>query len=466
MNARAASHPTAAHRAAPLGALAVLVLVLLAAATTQPAAAAPGDVTWAHIVPGVATAGVDRVIDVAPGPGGTVYALGVYNEPSFTGWTWVARYAAGGRKLWVKKYGEAQHLDANCGAMAVDRAGNLVVAGTRRRLSGMDIDMLVLKYAPSGRLIWARRYAAPGLGTDVATGVATDAAGNVYAGGSVTHTGGTYSAFAVVRWSVTGHRDWVATVESLTPGPDDGAASLAIDAQGSTYLTGRVQDSPTTTACLTIKVSAAGAVRWKQLFAPAAVANEGVRVEQRGSVAYVAGRASNDGVSSTVFLARYDAASGALLSNSWSAFTQGPYAPLALAVGGDGSAWVASNLVDAFGVAHAALEKFAAVPSLSWSQADLDPFYESLFYDVFVDGTGRAWAVGRRTAPSTMDTNVYAAAYGPGGSLRWATMWRRPTGQSAAAACACPLGAGSLVAGGWTNGPVTPRDPLLLAIRR
>lgn len=466
MTARTASHPATARRAALLGVLAMLAL-FLAAVTPQPAAgAAPGDVTWARIVPGIPTAGIDRVIDVAPGPDGTFYALGVYDEPSFTGWTWVARYTADGRPLWVKKYGEAQHIDANCGAMAVDRAGNLVVAGSRRPLGGADADMLVLKYAPSGRLVWARRYAGPGLGPDVATGVATDAAGNVYTGGFVTQVGGTYAAFAVVRWSVSGHRAWVATVESITPGPDDGAASMTIDAQGNTYLAGRVQDTATTTACLTISVSAAGAVRWTQMFAPAAVANEGLCVARRGSAVYVAGRASDDGVVCSVFLAKYAAGSGALSWYSWSGLVQHQYDPLALAVGADGSAWVATDVVDASGGAHAVLAWFDASGYLWWTQSDLDPNFQSMFNDIVVDDAGRAWAVGRRNQVSSMSTDVYVAAYSPNGVQRWATTWRRAAGQNGSAQCACLLGAGGLIAGGWSDRAVTPRDPLLLRIRR
>ena len=466
MNARTACHLTAVRRAMLPGALAALAL-LLPAATVQPAAAAtPGEVAWARIVPGVATAGVDRVIDVAPGPGGTIYLLGVYNEPSFTGWTWVARYAADGRKLWVKKYGEAQGIDANCWAMAVDRAGNLVVAGSRRPLASADADMLVLKYTPGGRLVWARSYAGPGADVDVATSVCTDAAGNVYAGGFATQAGGTYSAFAVVRWSAGGHRDWVTTVESLTPGPGDGATSMVIDGQGATYLTGHVQDSPTTTACLTAKVSATGAVLWKQIFAPGAVDNEGACIGRRGSIVYVAGRASNDGAASTAFLATYAAGTGSLSTVSWSAFMQGRYDPLALTVGADGSAWVTSNSAGAGGFSHAALERFAADPSLSWSWSDPDPTVHSLFYDVVVDGMGRAWAVGLKMDTTTLDNNVYAAAFSPGGAEQWNTLWRRPTGDSAAALCACLLGSGGVAAGGWANGPVTARDPLLLRIER
>jgi hypothetical protein len=468
MNARTASHLTALRRALLSGALAALAMLLLAAVTTpQPAlAASRGEIAWARIVPGVATAGVDRVIDVAPGPGGTLYVLGVYNEPTFTGWTWVARYAADGRKLWVKKYGEAQGIDANCWAMAVDRAGDLVVAGSRRPLASADADMLVLKYTPGGRLVWARSYAGPGADADVATSVCTDAAGNVYAGGFATQAGGTYSAFAVVRWSARGHRDWVTTIESLTPGPGDGATSMVIDGRGATYLTGHVQDSPTTTACLTTKVSATGAVLWKQIFAPGAVFNEGMSIGRRGSVVYVAGRASDDGAAATVFLAKYAAGTGSPSTVSWSAFTQSMFDPLALAVGADGSAWVTSNSAGAGGFSYAALEKFAADPGLSWSWSDPDPAFQTLFYDVVVDGAGRAWAVGNMMDIATMDNNVYAAAFSPGGSEMWRSVWRRSTGQSAAAACACLLGSDGLAAGGWANGPVTARDPLLLRIER
>jgi hypothetical protein len=466
MHTGVASRLTTAHRAAALGALAALALLLAATLTTTSAAAASGDVAWARIVPGVVTVGSDRVLDVTPGPGGTVYALGVYDEPAHSGWTWVARYAADGRKLWVKKYGEAEGIDANCWAMTVDRAGDLVVAGSRRSPASADADMLVLKYAPSGKRLWARSYGAPGSGADSATAVCTDAGGNVYAGGFVSRTGGAYTAYAIVRWSVSGHRDWVATVESLTPESGDGARAMTIDAQGASYLTGYVHDSASTTACLTIKVSAAGAVAWKQLFGPAAVDNDGLCIVRRGSAVYVAGRASDDDIVSTTFLVKYATGSGAQSWFTWSGLVQDQSAPLALAVAADGSAWVASDVRDASGGVHAVAQRFDAAGNLWWTATDDDPAAQSLFQDVAVDETGRAWAIGQRFDLSGLTSDVLVAAYSPGGVQRWATTWRSAADENAATGCGCLLGTGGLVVGGSSQRVSTADDPVLLSLRR
>jgi hypothetical protein len=463
MRVRTASHPTGARRIAIPCVLAVLAVLLVVAAAQPAAALTPGEVAWARIVPGVATVDIDRVIDVAPGPGGTVYALGVYDEPSASGWTWVARYTAAGRAMWVKKYGEAQGVDANCWAMAVDRAGNLVVAGNQRPVGSTDSDMLVLKYAPTGRRVWARTYAGPGGGPDGATGVATDAAGNVYAGGYAAQTGA-YSAFAVVRWDASGRRGWVATVASLTPGPLDGAVALAIDARGDTYVTGHVKDSATTTACLTAKVSAAGAVLWQQLFKPEIGDFYGVRIVVRGSAVYVAGRAYTF-TYSTSFLVKY-AGTGAMSWWSWSSLVQDLFAPLALAVGADGSAWLATSALDMSGNPHAVLRRFDGAGNVWWTQGDTDAALRSRYYDVVVDGAGTAWVVGSQTEPTSMISDVFVASYSSAAEERWSMTWRRAVDQDSEAQCACLLGKGALLIGGWSDSDLTARDALLLSVRR
>ena len=82
--------------------------------------------------------------------------------------------------LWVRQLG-TEHSDIAHG-VATDAAGNVYVTGdTWGSLGGANLgheDAWAAKYDAAGRLLWKRQ-----LGTEVydaASGVATDAAGNVY----------------------------------------------------------------------------------------------------------------------------------------------------------------------------------------------------------------------------------------------------------------------------------------------
>ncbi|MBK8176283.1 MAG: SBBP repeat-containing protein [Rhodospirillales bacterium] len=114
---------------------------------------------------------------------GNVYAVGwivgsLYgaHKGDFDGW--VVKYDADGHLLWKRQPGTAEEDLAT--GVATDVNGNVFVAGrTTGALGGSHKsgpDAWVIKYDPDGRLLWKRQ---PGA-TEDATGIATDAAGNAY----------------------------------------------------------------------------------------------------------------------------------------------------------------------------------------------------------------------------------------------------------------------------------------------
>ena len=64
----------------------------------------------------------------------------------------------------------------------MDAAGNVYVTGESGGV-GSGLDYATLKYDPSGKLLWEKRYNGPGNHDDGATAMAVDAAGNVYVTG-------------------------------------------------------------------------------------------------------------------------------------------------------------------------------------------------------------------------------------------------------------------------------------------
>ena len=453
------------HRRFGLGALLLLIL-LAGAAASGDALAAPGDVAWSRVVTAVATGGGDRVLKVVPGPGGTAYAMGVYNEPLFSGYTWVARYTTTGRRLWLKKYGEAQGFDANCWAAAVDRAGNLVVAGTRSPVGAVDTDMLVLKYSPAGRLVWARTLVAAGVDAAGAAAVATDAAGNVYAAGYLTSGGGATGSLALVRWTASGRRSWVATADGTAPSPADTALAVAVDARGNAFVTGRATDTAGGTVCLTFKVDSRGITRWQQTSGSGSGRDAGHCVALRGTSVFVAGRSSDATTGKGGAFVRKYAASGAPVWTGWGGMTQWTSDPLTMALTPDGSIWLASDWLDGADAPHAAIQRFDASGALVWSDYDANPLYQSEYDALAVDASGRVWAAGWRYDPSSVLSSVFAVAYTSTGSGRWTATWRRTLDEESAGQCACLLGTRGLLVGGWTARPLLAADPLLVSFTR
>ena len=146
--------------------------------------------------------------------------------------------AATGEETWSRNYSEeASHAEAK--AIAVDNTGGVYVTGDSyptRDPSSEDtgFDYATVRYdAATGEDTWVRRYHG-GEGDDFAQAIAVDNTGGVYV------TGDSYGKdspdFATVRYeAATGEESWV---QRYDQGPGEVPTAIAVDNQGSVYVTG------------------------------------------------------------------------------------------------------------------------------------------------------------------------------------------------------------------------------------
>ncbi|WP_375436335.1 T9SS type A sorting domain-containing protein [uncultured Hymenobacter sp.] len=213
--------------------------------------------------------------------------------------------------------------------LAVDAAGNVGVSGYEQSATGAGPNYVLVKYAPSGQLLWEARYPARG-GTNRLTDVAVDAAGNFYVSGCSVTSSPLGESFTVLKYSPSGQQFWVANYEgpanpflqpikvvvdaasnvyvmgnaALKYSPTGqllwrvmGGTDLVVDAAGNVYVTGST----------TTKYAPSGQPLWQ-----VPTAGTTVDVDAAGQV-YVSGTVSST-TSNTDYAARkYDAATGQLL---------------------------------------------------------------------------------------------------------------------------------------------------------
>jgi hypothetical protein len=264
--------------------------------TAGAAAAAPGDVVWrdlARRAPG----GDDAYTAVAVGPAGQVCAAGATaSSPGEPSDVLVRAYGAGGSVLWRRVWTWPGRSDDGATAMARDRRGGYVVAGS----SGSS--WLLLKYTAHGYLQWVRR----GKGSFARCALAAvtlDRSGNVYAAGFATPAGGDSRLFAL-KCSAAGVVRW-----QRTYGTDAGDAAAAAIATGGgdVYVAGEEATGPGTSAALLLRFSPDGARRWAYDYVAPDATSARATALTYASGPVVAGWSTSAGDVDDGFAARYTA---------------------------------------------------------------------------------------------------------------------------------------------------------------
>jgi Secretion system C-terminal sorting domain/Beta-propeller repeat len=210
--------------------------------------------------------------------------------------SYLAKYDSQGNILWVRHLGGA--LNDVISALTTDNEGNILIGGssgspflifdtvTLTNTTQETNHSFIAKYSSDGDVLWAKNTT--GSQTDHISNLATDASGNIYAGGTFNDTvyfgngitvdlvGGTeyYDAF-FVKYNSDGVPQWAKSV-----GGDyyDSCIDLITDPQGNFYATGYFYSSQIAfgTSVLTnaasnntcdifiVKYNSAGTVLWAQ----------------------------------------------------------------------------------------------------------------------------------------------------------------------------------------------------------
>jgi len=204
---------------------------------------------------------------VAVDASGCVYVTGDIHG-GITGFDYLTlKYHFLGVPLWEKAYNGPGNSADYALAIAVDGSGNIYVTG-RSVGSGTNYDYATIKYYPNGDTAWVRRYDGPVHWWDEGLAIAVDGSGNVYVtGGSAQDTQYHPLTFdyATVKYDSTGSQAWAPRYDGPVSG-DDLARSLAVDANGSVFVTGYSVGDGTDRDYTTIKYRADGTQIWEQRY--------------------------------------------------------------------------------------------------------------------------------------------------------------------------------------------------------
>jgi hypothetical protein len=169
----------------------------------------------------------------------------------------VARFNAAGELLWSQVHEDpfdptqpTYHTYATATGLAVDAAGQVYVSGAQYEPDHGNIDFLTMKYSNSGEELWLKTYDG-GHGNDFTSTIALDATGNSYVTGTTNQSISDFN-YTTLKYNSTGDRLWAVNYNGPTNGRD-AAASLVLGPEGSFYVTGTSNGGTTADDFATIR---------------------------------------------------------------------------------------------------------------------------------------------------------------------------------------------------------------------
>ena len=139
-----------------------------------------------------------------------------------------------GDLAWQRTWGGTEYDWGPRSAVALDSPGNAYVLGTTPSFGASKGDVLLLKFDPSGNLLWQRTWGRnePNFGW----GLALDSSDDIYITGVTQSFGGTGHALFLVKFDSFGDLLW-----QRTRGGNDTAGcgyNVALDSLGDVYVVG------------------------------------------------------------------------------------------------------------------------------------------------------------------------------------------------------------------------------------
>ncbi|MDO8444709.1 MAG: SBBP repeat-containing protein [Deltaproteobacteria bacterium] len=163
---------------------------------------------WVARYSATAGGGVDIPTAIAIDSGGNVYVTGYSGDPArYT----TIKYDTDGTQLWLKEYIGPGELGDVATSLVLDNDGNAYVTGYSHG-GTTGYDFATIKYWPDGTEEWVERYNGSGNGDDYSNAIAIDKAGNVYV------AGGSYGTSANLDYTVIKYSPVIVVMVDIKPG--------------------------------------------------------------------------------------------------------------------------------------------------------------------------------------------------------------------------------------------------------
>jgi uncharacterized delta-60 repeat protein len=394
------------------GVVCVALMFLVALANAQL-------VQWLNRYPGYGPSGAR---DIAVDDEGNVYAAGWGAFPDRSRDCLTIKYNGMGDTLWVRYYdGGANYFD-DVYALAIDDAGNVYVTG-RSITSGIDYDIVTLKYNGAGVEQWVAVYAGSGGDDDGGHDIVVDDSGYVYVTG-FTYSSATSSDWMTIKYDDNGDTMWTARYNDPDSSADQ-ATALALDGLGNVYVTGYANMPSEWYNYMTIKYNASGEPQWMATYDGFAsnADDKAYDIEYYGGYVYVTGESEGATSESDYLSIKYDSNGDTVWTRRYDGAGGFYDVAVALAVDGNGNVYVTGESSGLNTSSDFATIKYTSAGTAEWTSRYNGP--DSLgdgANAIAVDNMGNVYVTGRSyaTAPYTPEYDYLTVKYNASGIEQWA----------------------------------------------
>jgi hypothetical protein len=243
---------------------------------------------------------------------------------------------------WGRRYSGPGTGNDSANGLAVDKFGNAYLTGFATGSNGTS-DYVTIKYDASGIQKWVRRYNAPGGGDDAALAIAVDGNGSVYITGW-SNGGSSGDDYATIKYDTNGTQKWVRRYNGAG-NRNDSATAMTVDKAGNVYVTGQSNGAGSDYDYATIKYDTNGVQKWVRRYSgPGSGWNyaTGIAVDSIGNV-YVTGRSQGGSSSDDYATIKYDTNGVKKWVRTYNGPGNGHDCASAIAVDGTGNVYVTGS---------------------------------------------------------------------------------------------------------------------------